>query len=175
MALYGLLAEFAHADVLLAAARRARAAGFSRLEAYSPFSVEGLDEVLGPAADHVPLITLLGGIVGAAVGYFIQWYSATINYPINVGGRGLDSWAAFMPITFEVSVLCAAFAALGGMLIHYGLPRLMHPLFNVEHFKRASCDRFFLCIRCEDPQFDPQLTAAFLRSLEALAVHEVPR
>jgi hypothetical protein len=174
VALYGLLAEFAHADTLLDAVRRARAQGFSRLEAYSPFSVDGLDEAIGPASNHVPLITLIGGVVGAAVGYFVQWYSATINYPINVGGRPLDSWPAFMPITFEVSVLCAAFAALGGMLIHNGLPRLMHPLFNIADFKRASCDRFFLCIRSEDPQFDPGATAQFLHSLDALAVQEVP-
>jgi hypothetical protein len=174
MALYGLLAEFAHADTLLEAVRRTRAQGFTRLEAYSPFSVDGLDEALGPATNHVPLITLVGGIIGAVVGYFIQWYSATINYPINVGGRPLDSWPAFMPITFEISVLCAAFAAMFGMLAHNGLPRLMHPLFNIARFKRASRDRFFLCIRSEDPQFDPGATAAFLRSLDALAVHEVP-
>ncbi|MGH8206485.1 MAG: DUF3341 domain-containing protein [Steroidobacteraceae bacterium] len=174
MALYGLLAEFAHADTLLDAVRRARAQGFNRLEAYSPFAVDGLDEALGPISNYVPLITLIGGIVGALVGYFIQWYSATINYPIDVGGRPLDSWPAFMPITFEVSVIGAAVAALGGMLIHNGLPRLMHPLFNIADFKRASRDRFFLCILSEDPNFDAGATAQFLRSLDALTVQEVP-
>jgi hypothetical protein len=122
----------------------------------------------------VPLITLIGGIVGAALGYFIQWYSATINYPINVGGRPLDSWPAFLPVTFSVSVLCAAFAAIIGMLVSNGLPMLMHPLFAVDNFRRATRDRFFLCVRANDPQFDASRTADFLRSLQPLAVLEVP-
>jgi len=172
--LYGLLAEFDSADALLQAVYRAREAGFHRLEAYSPFSIEGLDEALGGTREYVPLITLGGGVLGALIGYFLQWYSATINYPINVGGRPLDSWPAFLPVTFEIAVLGAAFAALLGMLALNGLPRLMHPLFELEEFRRASSDRFFLCICSRDQRFDPQATRGFLDSLGALAVLEVP-
>jgi hypothetical protein len=172
--LYGLLGEFASAEALLQATHQARAAGFQHLEAYSPFAVEGLDEALGASRDPVPLIALLGGLLGAAGGYFLQWYSATINYPLNVGGRPLDSWPAFLPVTFETAVLGAAFAALLGALLLSGLPRLMHPLFELEQFDRASSDRFFLCICSQDPQFDPAGTQDFLRSLDPLAVLEVP-
>jgi hypothetical protein len=174
LALYGLLAEFATADALLQAVRGAREAGLRRLEAYSPFAIEGLDEALGGTREYVPLITLGGGVLGAAIGYFLQWYSATINYPINVGGRPLDSWPAFLPVTFELAVLGAAFAALIGMLMLNGLPRLMHPLFELEEFRRASSDRFFLCVRSGDLLFDPERTRDFLDSIGALAVLEVP-
>jgi len=173
-ALYGLLAEFDSAEALLQAVRRAREAGFRRLEAYSPLCVDGLDEALGGTREYVPLITLGGGILGALAGYFLQWYSATINYPINVGGRPLDSWPSFLPVAFEIAVLGAAFAALIGMLALNGLPRLMHPLFELEEFRRASSDRFFLCVCSQDVRFDPQSTRGFLGSLGALAVLEVP-
>jgi hypothetical protein len=119
-------------------------------------------------------MTLGGGIVGAALGYFLQWYSATINYPINVGGRPLDSWPSFMPVTFEISVLFAAFAAFIGMLLHNGLPRLMHPLFEIDEFRRASSDRFFLCVRWQDAPLDLERTRAFLRTLAPLAILDVP-
>ena len=174
MRLYGLLAEFDSADALLQAVSRAREAGFHRLEAYSPLSIDGLDEALGGTREYVPLITLGGGVVGAVIGYFLQWYSATINYPINVGGRPLDSWPSFLPVTFEMAVLGAAFAALLGMLALNGLPRLMHPLFELEEFRRASSDRFFLCICSTDSQFDRQTTRDFMDCLGALAVLEVP-
>jgi hypothetical protein len=174
-ALYGLLAEFDQANALLEAVRRARAAGFTRLEAYSPFSIEGIDEAIGMRRNHIPLLTLAGGFAGGAVGFFIQWYSATINYPINVGGRPLDSWPSFMPTTFEFAVLAAGFAAVFGVLLLSGLPRLMHPLFNVEAFARATLDRFFLLIRTDDARFHRVQTAEFLHSLEPCAVHEVER
>jgi len=174
MALYGLLAEFEDATLLLDAVKRARAAGYTRVEAYSPFSIEGIDEAIGPVSNRVPLFTLIGGVIGAVVGYFIQWYSATINYPINVGGRPLDSWPAFMPVTFELAVLFAAFASLCTVLAQSGLPRLMHPLFEIEQFRRATIDRFFLCIRSGDPAFDAQRTADFLAGLAPCSVREVP-
>jgi hypothetical protein len=174
MALYGILAEFAEASSLLEAVHRVRARGYRRLEAYSPFSIEGLAEALGPTIDRVPFVTLMGGALGAVVGYFIQWYSATINYPINVGGRPLDSWPSFMPTTFEICVLAAAFGAVIGMLVQNGLPRLMHPLFAVEGFERATQDRFFLCVLSADPHFDAHATAEFLGTLGALTVKEVP-
>ena len=172
-ALYGLVAEFDQASALLEAVRRARAAGFERLEAYSPFSVEGIDEALGMTRNHIPLLTLLGGAAGAAVGFFIQWYSATIDYPINVGGRPLDSWPSFMPTTFEFAVLFAALAAVIGVFALSGLPRLMHPLFNVEAFRRASVDRFFLVLRSDDPRFDRTEAYGFVNSLQPCAIHTV--
>jgi len=173
MALYGLVAEFDQASALLEGVRRARANGFTRLEAYSPFSVEGIDEALGMPRNRIPLLTLLGGAAGGAVGFLIQWYSATIDYPINVGGRPLDSWPSFMPTTFEFAVLFAGFAAVIGVLALSGLHRLMHPLFNVEAFQRASVDRFFLVVCSDDPCFDPSRTFEFLHSLEPCAIHEV--
>jgi len=172
-ALYGLVAEFDRASALLEGVRRARAAGFARVEAYSPFSVEGMDEALGMTRNPIPLLTLLGGAAGAAIGFFIQWYSATIDYPINVGGRPLDSWPSFMPTTFEFAVLFAGFSAVIGVLALCGLPRLMHPLFNVEAFRRASADRFFLVLRSDDPRFNRTEACEFLDSLHPCAIHPV--
>jgi len=171
---YGMLAEFPSADALLAAVRAARDRGFTVMEAHTPFPVEGLAELLSKRPDRIPLITLIGGCVGAAGGYFMQWYAATRAYPINVGGRPLHSWPSFIPPTFELAVLGAALAAFVGMLVLSGLPRMYHPLFNVAEFHQASRNRFFLCIRSKDPRFDSNATAGFLRELNALAVTEVP-
>ena len=130
---------------------RARArGGYRNVEAYAPFSVEGLAEALGFARNRVALITLLGGILGGAGIYFLQWYSAVIDYPINIGGRPLHSWPAFIPATFECTVLGAALAAFFGMLILNGLPRLHHPVFNAPDFDLATRNRFFLCIEAAD-------------------------
>lgn len=174
MSAYGMLAEFANADQLVAAARRVRDAGYIRVEAYTPMPVEGLAEVVGSYRDRVPLVTLIGGILGGAGGYFLQWYAATISYPINVGGRPLHSWPSFIPITFELTVLGAALFAVFGMLAFNRLPKLYHPLFNVSAFELASRNRFFLLLRYDDPQYDPQRTQEFLSTLEPLLVQEVP-
>ena len=131
---YGLIAEFADERALVDAARRARAEGYRNIDAYAPFSVEGLSDALGFRKDRVALITLLGGIVGGAGVYFLQWYTAVIDYPINAGGRPLHSWPAFIPATFEMTVLGAALAAFFGMLILNGLPRLNHPIFDAPDF-----------------------------------------
>jgi hypothetical protein len=171
---YGLLAEFATADALLAAARAARGHGYAELEAYSPFPVEGLDGLVGLKRNRVPLLTLLGGIAGGAGAYFMQWYSAMIDYPINVGGRPLHSWPAFVPATFELAILGAALAAVFGMLALNGLPQLYHPLFAVEEFELASRNRFFLCLPARDPAFDPGRSADLLRALDPLLLLEVP-
>jgi hypothetical protein len=171
---YGWLAEFKSAEKLVEAARRARAAGYRRPEAYAPFPVEGLAEAVGSNKDRVPLITLLGGVIGGAGGYFLQWYSAVIDYPINQGGRPYHSWPSFIPITFELAVLGAALFAACGMLALNGLPKLYHPLFNVPEFELASRSRFFLCLRRDDPHFDAEQTPRFLASLEPLALQEVP-
>jgi hypothetical protein len=172
-AVYGLVAEFADDKALVDAARRARAAGYRNVDAYAPFSVEGLSDALGFRTDRVALITLLGGIVGGTAAYFLQWYTAVIDYPINAGGRPLHSWPAFIPATFEMTVLGAALAAFFGMLILNGLPRLTHPIFNAPEFDLATRNRFFLCIEARDPRFEPGEVRAFLDGLAPLKIAEV--
>jgi ActD protein len=171
---YGWLAEFKTAEDLLEAAKRARAAGYRRIEAYAPFPVEGLVEAVGSYQDRVPLLTLIGGVLGGTGGYFMQWYSAVIDYPINQGGRPYHSWPAFIPVTFELTVLGAALFAVIGMLALNGLPKLYHPLFNVPEFELASRSRFFLCLRRDDPHFERAAAQEFLASLTPLALTEVP-
>jgi hypothetical protein len=171
--LYGLVAEFADDKALVDAARRARAAGYRNVDAYAPFSVDGLSDALGFRTDRVALITLLGGLVGGVGGYFLQWYSAVIDYPINSGGRPLHSWPAFIPATFEMTVLGAALAAFFGMLILNGLPRLIHPIFNAPEFDLASRNRFFLCIEARDPRYEAGETRAFLEGLMPIRIAEV--
>lgn len=173
--LYGLLAEFATADLLLEAARAAHAGGYRRIEAYSPFAVEGLDEAIGFTKNRVPLMVLIGGIVGGVGGYFMQWYSAVVSYPINVGGRPLHSWPSFIPSTFELTILGAALAAVFGMLIANGLPKLYHPIFNAKDFDLATRNRFFLCILADDPRFSDRRTRQFLEGLRPLNIGEVPQ
>lgn len=174
MASYGMLAEFASAEQLLEAARRTRAAGYRRIDAYAPFPVQGLVEALGPHRDRIPLITLIGGVLGGAGGYFMQWYSAVIAFPINVGGRPEHSWPSFIPVTFELAVLGAALFAVCGMLLLNGLPQLYHPLFNVEAFELASRNRFYLCVRCTDRKYDAVDVERHLESLDPLLVQDVP-
>jgi len=171
--LYGLLAEFEEASVLLDAARQAYAAGYRKMNGYTPFPIHGLALALGRKPTRVPLATLIGGIVGGGAGYFMLYYASVVSYPINAGGRPLHSWPAFIPITFEMTVLGAAFAAFFGMLALNGLPHPYHPLFNVPAFSLASRDRFFLCIQSGDPLFTMAQTRQFLESLGA-RVHKVP-
>jgi len=172
---YGLIAEFATADRLVDAARKAYAEGYRRLEAYSPFAVEGLADAIGFSKNRVPLLTLLGGFVGGVGGYFMQWYSAVVSYPINVGGRPLHSWPSFIPATFELTILGAALAAVFGMLLSNGLPRLYHPIFNANDFDLATRNRFFLCILSTDPLFSEERTRKFLDDLQPLNIGEVPQ
>ena len=172
--LYGILAEFRTADELLRAAHAAKANGYARVEAYSPFPVEGLDGAVGMRGNRVAPAALLGGIVGGAATYFMQWYSAVIDYPINAGGRPLHSWAAFIPATFEITILGAALAAVATMIVANGLPRLNHPLFDVPEFELATRNRFFLCLCAAAPQFDRERATAFLADLDPLLVREVP-
>ena len=171
--LYGLLAEFETTDALVEAARRARAAGYRKMNAYTPFPVEGLSEALGQQPTRLPLIVLLGGLCGGITAYATMYYASVISYPINVGGRPLHSWPSFIPITFELTVLGASFGAFLGMLALNGLPHPHHPLFSVPAFSLASRDRFFLCIQRSDPLFQLETTRQFLESLPA-RVHEVP-
>jgi len=171
--LYGVVAEFDAGETLVAAVRKTVGEGYRNLEAYSPFPIEGLDEALGFHRSRVPLITLLGGIVGGVGGFFMQWFAAVIHYPMNIGGRPLNSWPAFIPVTFELTILCAAIATVLGMLGLNGLPMPYHPLFNVPSFERASRDRFFLCVESKDPKFDGEGTKRFLESLNPKGVYDV--
>jgi hypothetical protein len=172
--LYGLLAEFHSAESLCAAVRHVRARGWTRVEAYSPFAIEGLDEIIGADKGWIAPLTLLGGIAGGAATYFLQWYAAVVDYPINIGGRPLNSWPAFIPATFEITILGAAVAAVVTMLVLNGLPRLYHPLFEVEEFELASRNRFFLCLPARDPVFAPGFARDLLGELHPLLLREVP-
>jgi hypothetical protein len=171
---YGMLAMFEDHEHLLAAARKAHDQGYRRMDAYSPFPVEGLSEALGHKRTLVPLVVLLGGITGGLGGYFMEWYALARDYPINVGGRPFHSWPAFIPITFELTILSASICALLSMVIFNKLPQPYHPVFNVADFARASVDRFFLCIESTDPKFDLKKTREFLASCQAREVLEVP-
>lgn len=174
MATYGMLAEFASAEQLVDAARHTRDAGYRQVEAYAPFPVEGLVEALGPHRDRIPLLTLIGGVLGGAGGYLMQWYSAVVSYPLNVGGRPEHSWPSFIPVTFELAVLGAALFAVFGMLVLNGLPQLYHPLFNSDAFELASRNRFYLCVRCSDRKYDAKAVERHLAALDPILVEEVP-
>ena len=171
--IYGLIAEFDNAESLLAAAHRAFAEGFRKMDAYSPFPVEGLAEALGFHRTRVPLIILTGGILGCLGGFFLQYWLAVIDYPINVGGRPLNSWPSFIPVTFELTILIAALSAFFGVLALNGLPMPYHPVFNVERFELASRNRFFLLIEAADPRFDSAGTRRFLENIGSHGVYEV--
>jgi hypothetical protein len=171
--IYGLMAEFDRPEELRSAAQQAYAEGYRRMDAYTPFPVEGLAEALGLHRTRLPLVVLLGGIVGCIGGFVLQYYAAVIDYPINVGGRPLNSWPSFIPVTFETTILCAALAAVLGMLALNGLPMPYHPVFNVPRFELATRDHFFLCIEATDPRFDRQGTRQFLERLGSREVTEV--
>ena len=172
-ALYGLMAEFERPEALVAAALQARGAGYTRMDAYSPYPVEGLADALGLKGTMVPPIVLIGGIIGCVGGFLMQYWIAGSYYPINIGGRPLNSWPSFIPITFELTVLVAALSAVLGMLALNGLPQPYHPVFNVERFALASRDRFFLAIESRDPKFSIDETRSFLGSLGAKEVSDV--
>ena len=169
MSRHGLMAEFGRPEELLGAARRAYAEGYRRMDAYSPHPIDGLAEALGFRGGRIAKVVFLGGAAGALIGYGMQVYFSAIDYPINVGGRPLHSWPAFIVITFELTILAAAAAAVLGMLALNGLPRPHHPVFNAPRFVFASADRFFLCIEAADPRFDPEETRRFLEGLEGVA------
>jgi hypothetical protein len=171
---YGLMAEFGGPEELLEATRGAYERGYRMMEAYTPFPVEGLAEALGFTRNRVPAVVFTGGLVGGFLGFFMQWYSAVMDYPINVGGRPLNSWPAFIPITFEMTVLGAALAAVVGMLLMNGLPRPYHPVFNVPDFALASNDRFFLSIQARDPLFEPEATFRMLSEFHPRTINPIP-
>jgi hypothetical protein len=172
-AVYGLMAEFDSPTALVEAATKARLAGYRRMDAYSPIPIEELSEALGLRRSRLPLIVLLGGILGGLAGYTLEYWTQAIAYPLNIGGRPFHSWPQFIPVTFETTVLGAALSAFVGMWALNGLPQPYHPVFNVPEFARASTDRFFLCIEAADPRFDRNATWRFLQDLKPVGVSDV--
>jgi hypothetical protein len=172
-AIYGLMAEFDDAASLVAAAERARREGYVHMDAYSPFPIEELHEAIGGDHSRLPLIVLIGGLVGCLGGYALEYWSSVIAYPLNIGGKPFHSWPAFIPVTFECTILGAALSAVLGMLALNGLPQPYHPVFNVPRFALASRNRFFLCIESKDAQFDIERTRQFLETLEPREVTTV--
>jgi hypothetical protein len=170
MSTAGLLAQFADAQQLLAAAERLRESGYRSLDAHTPFPIPGLAEALGLGESRLPWYALAGGLTGGSLGYFMLWYSAVIDYPINVGGRPLHSWPAFIPITFELSVLSTAFTILFVLLFKSRLTQLHQPIFTVPEFKLDET-RFFLSVGAGDPAFDTERTRAELEALQPEAIH----
>jgi hypothetical protein len=170
---WAVMAEFRTADELLAAARRVYEEGYRHAEAYSPFPIDGLAEALGFERSRVAFFTLLGALAGGIGGFFLQWYSAVTDYPLNIGGRPLDSWPMFVPVTFEMAVLGGAFAAVIAMLVGNRLPRLRHPVFGAPDFDLATRNRFFLCLRSDEPAFETERAARLLDGLHPLRRVEV--
>src|SRR6266850_2503529 len=173
--LYGVMAEFDDPASLVAATERAYREGYRCMDAYSPFPIEALHAALGSRPTRLPLIVLIGGITGCIGGYLLQYWTSVVAYPLNIGGRPFHSWPAFIPVTFECTILGAALTAVLGMLARNGLPMPYHPLFHVPRFARASRDLFFLCIQARDPLFDAEQATRFLRGLSPADVQEVPQ
>ena len=171
--LYGLMAEFENATALVDAATKARLAGYRKMDAFSPIPIEELNEALDLKRTRLPLLVLLGGILGCIGGFSLAYWVSVFAYPMNVGDRPLNSWPQFIPVTFETTVLGAALAAFVGMWALNRLPMPYHPVFNVPAFARASTDRFFLCIEVSDAKFDRDGTRRFLEGLHPVGVSEV--
>jgi Alternative complex III, ActD subunit len=171
--LYGLVAEFDRAEDVVRAARAARETGYRQMDAYAPFPVEGLAEAVGFPKTRLPLITLIGGLIGCFGGFFLQVYPNVFGYPLDIGGKPYYSWPAFIPITFELTILCATIFCVFGMLFVDGFPTPYHPIFNAPDFERATRDKFFLCIKSRDHKFDPSVTREFLASQKPQQVSEV--
>lgn len=170
---YGVMAEFEDPTSLVNAAHTAYRNGFRKLDAYTPFPIEELSEVLHLHKNKLPLIVLIGGILGGLTGYLLQYYVTVIYFPINIAGRPLHSWPSYIVITFELTILFAAISCVMGLLSLCGLPMPYHPVFNVPRFSAATRDRFFLCIEATDPLFDVEKTSKFLEGMEAKEVSEV--
>jgi len=171
--IHGVMAEFDSPTGLVNAARAAHYLGYRKLDAYSPFPIEELNDVLHLHRNKLPLIVLIGGILGGITGYLLQYYVTVIQFPINIAGRPLHSWPSYIVITFELTILFAAFSAVFGMMALCGLPMPYHPVFNVPRFAMASRNRFFLCIESTDPMFDADKTGQFLETLSPKEVSKV--
>ena len=173
-ALYGVMAEFEDPTALVEAARRTYDAGYRNFDAYSPFPIHETFEAMHLHDKRVPLLVLGGGITGLCAGLGLQVWVSAFAYPLNIGGRPYLSWPMFVPVSFELTILFAAFAAVFGMFALNGLPMPYHPVFNVERFTaHASQDRFFVAIEATDPKFDRDRTRAFLQGLGAKDINDV--
>ena len=172
--IHGLMAEFDSPTELVLAARRAHDQGYRKMDAYTPFPIEELSDAIGFRHTRLPMVVLIGGILGCLGGYGLQYWVSAIEYPLNVGGRPYNSWPSFIPVTFETTVLVAAVSAVLGMLALNGLPMPYHPVFNVKSFALASKDKFFLCIEATDPMYDRAATESFLKTLQPREIAEVP-
>lgn len=170
---FGLMAQFVREADLVEAVRKTHDAGYHHLDAYSPYPVEEILDILHLHKNKVPMAVLIGGIIGSLGGYFMQYFASVISYPWNIGGRPLHSPPSFIPVAYETTILCAAFGAVFGMLAMNGLPMPYHPVFNVPEFEKASNDGFFLCIESHDPQFDLEKTQKFLETLNPVKVSRV--
>jgi hypothetical protein len=173
-AIYGLMAEFDTPTDLVEAARKTHQAGYQKIDAYSPFPVEELAEAIGFHKNSVPLVVLVGGLLGGLSGYLMQYWISAVSYPIDVGGKPFHSWPAFIVVTFEMTILFAGIAAVFGMLALNGLPMPYHPVFNLPRFAFATKDRFFLIIFSSDKKYDPVATRSFLEGLHPRSLSEVP-
>ncbi len=172
--IYGLMAEFDNAEAVVEAAQKTYAAGYRKIDAYSPFPIEGLWEAIGFHNNGVATVCLLGGLLGGTSAYLLQWWINTISYPVNIGGRPYHSWPAFIIVTFEMTILFGGLSAVFGMLALNGLPQPYHPVFNVERFSAVTRDKFFIVIFSSDAKYDPAETRQFLQSLHPTTVMEVP-
>jgi Protein of unknown function (DUF3341) len=173
--LYGIVAEFATVEGVMEAAEKAKKAGYKSMETYSPFPVEGLDEATGHAPTRLGWVVFWMGVTGFCTGFFMQWYSNTQFYPLNIGGKPLNSWPNWVVITFECTIIFSAFTAGLFMLGRNGFPRPYHSIFNTPGFERATRDRFFLCIEARDEKFELNKTRKFMETLQAERVSEVER
>lgn len=171
---YGLMAEFDNVNDVITAARRVYGAGYRKLDAYSPFPVEELSEAIGFHKNGVALVCLVGGLLGGTAAFTLQWWINTISYPVNIGGRPLNSWPSFIIVTFEMTILFSGLSAVFGMLALNGLPMPYHPVFNVPQFESVTKDHFFIVIFSSDKNYDAERTRQFLVGLGPISVAEVP-
>lgn len=171
--IYGLMAEFHTPEEVVGAAHKVHEAGYRKVDGYSPYPIEALSHALGVHHSPLPKLVLAGGITGLLAGWGLEYWAAVIEYPMNIGGRPLNSWPAFIIPSYETTILFAAGVAVFGMLALNGLPEPYHPVFNVPQFALASRDKFFICIEARDPKFDRAETRRFLESLGTTDVYEV--
>jgi hypothetical protein len=173
-AIYGLLAEFDTPGDLIRAAQQAHQDGWRHMDCFSPYPVEEAAEAIGFHRNRVPLVTLLGGIVGGSSMFLLETWISVLAYPVNIGGRPLFSWPAFLVPAYEFTILFAGLSAAFGMLALNGLPTYYHPLFNAPNFRNgATTDKFFLCLEAKDAKFNRIETKAYLENLQPVSVVEV--
>lgn len=173
--IYGIAAEYETPEALMEAANRVREAGYVKMDAYTPFPVEGMSEALGIRDKWILILMLLGGFIGAFNGLLLQYWGSVASYPLNIGGRPIISWPQMVVITFEATILTTALTGVFSMFILNGLPELYHPMFSVPNFDRASQDRFFLCVEQKDKKFNADEITRLLENTGALHISQVAR